>query len=300
MERISLKEKIKNGLLIIDGGMGTQLIVRGVEVGKCCDYLSIESPGLIFDIHKSYFDAGSDAVLTNTFGANKYALSRHGYADMVEKINTAGARIARSAAGPQKYVLGDIGPSGDFLMPIGTVKPGELKAAFAVQAKALAAGGVDGFIIETMMALDETIIAIEAVRSVSHLPLFVSFAFDKTPDGDFRTMMGLDLQNAVNKTIAFDIDAVGFNCGRMKLDDYIELAKNCVALVKKSGHNIAVLAEPNAGMPELVDGMAVYSLKPAKFADAALKIYQAGVSIIGGCCGSAPEHIKAAGGILRT
>jgi len=166
MSRMSLKERISGGIFLLDGAMGTQLIARGIEVGKCNDYLNVESPDVVSDIHRSYFKAGSDAVLTNTFGANKYALGRHRLAEEAAKINSAGARIARKAGGEEKYVLGDIGPSGDFLEPLGSLKPEELKEAFARQAKALLDGGVDGFIIETMTALDEVTIAIEAVKSV--------------------------------------------------------------------------------------------------------------------------------------
>ena len=141
MARTELRERISEGLFLLDGAMGTQLIAHGIEVGTCNDYLNIESPDTIFDIHRAYLEAGSDAVLTNTFGANKYALARHGFAEMVKEINTAGAQIARRAAGQEKYVLGDIGPSGDFLQPLGSLEPVELKDAFAEQAKALLAGG---------------------------------------------------------------------------------------------------------------------------------------------------------------
>ena len=292
MGRLGLKERIKKGLFLLDGAMGTQLIARGTEVGKCNDYLNIESPDTIVSIHKDYFEAGSDAVLTNTFGANKYALARHGLSEEAAKINTAGAQIARKAAGEDKYVLGDIGPSGDFLQPLGTLKADDLKNAFAEQAKALLAGGVDGFIIETMTALDEIAIAIEAVKSVSELPVFASMAFDNSGD-DFRTMMGVDVETAVLKMVSLGVDAVGFNCGKMSLDDYIRLAVKYACAVQNSKEDVVVLAEPNAGTPELVEGEVIYNVPPDAFAAAAEKIYSAGVNIIGGCCGTGPEHIQA-------
>ncbi len=123
MGRISLRERIHGGLFLLDGAMGTESIARGIEAGTCNDYLNIKSADTIFDIHRAYLEAGSDAVLTNTFGANKYALGRHGFGDKVGEINTAAAQIARRAAGEEKYVLGDIGPSGDFLQPLGNLKP---------------------------------------------------------------------------------------------------------------------------------------------------------------------------------
>jgi len=300
MPRMSLKERISEGLFLLDGAMGTQLIARGVEVGKCSDYLNIESPDIIFEIHQAYFRAGSDAVLTNTFGANKYALARHGLSDRVREINTAAVKIALRAAGAGKYVLGDIGPSGDFLQPLGNLEPEELKDAFAEQAEALLAGGVDGFIIETETSLDEATIAVEAVKSVSRdLPVFVSFAFDRVA-GDFRTMMGVDIKSAATKMVSLGVDAVGFNCGTVSLDEYVELARKFVSeimVLKKS--RVVIFAEPNAGKPELVDGRTVYKVSPEDFAAAAEKIYSAGVKIIGGCCGTGPEHIKAMAKKLR-
>ena len=273
--------------------MGTQLIARGMEVGTCNDYLNVESPDIVCDIHQAYLRAGSDAVLTNTFGANKYALARHTLAEETAKINKAGAQIARRAAGEKKYVLGDIGPSGDFLQPLGSIKPEELKAAFAEQAEALLAGGVDGFIIETMTALDEATIAIEAAKSVGgDLPVFASMAFDKAGD-DFRTMMGVDIESAVSKIVSLGIDAVGFNCGTVSLDEYVELAEMFVSAVRALSNKVAVYAEPNAGKPELVEGRAVYKVSPEDFAAAAEKIHLAGVNIICGCCGTGPAHIEA-------
>jgi methionine synthase I (cobalamin-dependent) len=299
MPRMSLKERIKQDLFLLDGAMGTQLISRGIEVGKCNDYLNVESPDVVFDIHRSYFEAGSDAVITNTFGANKYALGRHGFAEEVVKINKAGAQIARRSAGQEKYVLGDIGPSGDFLEPLGNVKPEELKEAFAEQAKALLDGGVEGFIIETMTALDEAAIAIEAVKSIGgDLPVLASMSFDRA-GGDFKTMMGVGVDAAVAQMISSGVDAAGFNCGTISLDEYVELAEKFVSSVRALSADVIVYAEPNAGKPELVEDRVVYKVSPEDFAAAAEKIHSAGVNIIGGCCGTSPAHIKALAKKLR-
>jgi 5-methyltetrahydrofolate--homocysteine methyltransferase len=292
MSRIGLRERIKDGPFLLDGAMGTQLIARGIEVGKCNDYLNVELPDIVLDVHHAYLEAGCDGVLTNTFGGNRYALGRHGLGEMAEKINTAGAQIARRAAGEEKYVLGDIGPSGDFLEPLGTLKADELREAFAHQVRGLLAGGVDGFIIETMTALEEIGAAIEAVKSVCGLPVFASMAFDEAGD-DFRTMMGVDVEAAVSKIVSLGVDAVGFNCGSASLDGYVELAGKFVEAVAASGKGVIILAEPNAGKPELVDGRAVYKVSPDDFAVAVEKIHSAGVNIIGGCCGTSPAHIEA-------
>jgi 5-methyltetrahydrofolate--homocysteine methyltransferase len=279
--------------------MGTQLIARGVEAGTCNDYLNIDSPDVVVDVHKAYFEAGSDAVLTNTFGANRYALGRHGFSDKVEQINGAGGEAARRAAGDDRYVLGDIGPSGDFLEPLGTLKPEQLKEALAEQVRGLLAVGVDGFIIETMTALEEMEVAIDAVKSVSSdLPVFASMAFDAAGE-DYRTMMGVGVDAAVSKIVSLGVDAVGFNCGTASLEGYVELAGKFVSAVKATGQDVIILAEPNAGKPELIEDKAVYSVSRADFAAAAEKIHSGGVNILGGCCGTSPAHIEAVAGKMK-
>jgi methionine synthase I (cobalamin-dependent) len=293
MPRTSLKKGIRQGLLLLDGAMGTQLMARGIQSGACNEYLNIDSPQVISDIHDSYIRAGSDAIITNTFGANKYVLARHGFAGETSRINKAGAELARGTAGEEKHVLGDIGPSGDFLEPLGALKPKDLRSAFTEQAKALLVGGVDGFIIETMTALDEAVIAVEAVKSVAgKMPVLVSMSFDKSGD-NFRTMMGVGIEAAVSKIVPMNISAIGFNCGTLSLDDYVQLTQRFVIAVRAHSKNMAICAEPNAGKPELVDGKAVYKVSPEDFADTAEKIHSVGVSIIGGCCGTGPEHIEA-------
>jgi len=293
MSRTSLKERIKKGLFILDGAMGTQLIARGIQAGACNDYLNIDSAGIISDIHNTYLLAGSDAIITNTFGANKYTLSRHGFAENVTEINKAGAQIARRTAGEEKYVLGDIGPSGDFLEPLGTLNPEELQNAFKEQAEALLYGGVDGFIIETMTALDETVVAIEATKSIAdNKPVFISMSFDRAGDS-FKTMMGVSVKDAVSRIVPLNVDVVGFNCGTLSLDEYVTLSKEFVTAVRALSDDVAISAKPNAGKPELIDDKAVYKVSPEDFAAAAEKIHSTGVSIIGGCCGTGPEHIEA-------
>ncbi len=298
MNRANLDSRIKQGLFLLDGAMGTQLIAHGLEAGKCNDYLNIESADTVLDVHKAYFEAGSDAVVTNTFGANKYALARHGLSQMVEQINKAGAQIARKAAGQQRYVLGDIGPSGEFLEPLGTLKAEELKEAFSQQAKGLLAGGVDGFIIQTMTAVDEAAVAVEAVKSICDLPVFVSMSFEKAGE-DFKTMMGIDVEEAVSKITSLGVEAIGFNCGKMGIEDYIKLAAKYIFALKAVNSDIVVLAEPNAGLPQLTDDRTVYKLSALEFAQACQKIHSAGVSIIGGCCGTGPAHIEALAKTLK-
>ena len=245
MTRIALSERIKNAPLILDGAMGTELVGRGITVPGCNDNLNIESPDDVIAVHASYLEAGADAVITNTFSANSFGLARHDLASKVEQINLEGARIARKAAGDDRYVLGDIGPCGEYLEP---------------------------------------------VRSISDVPVFASLVFDAAGD-DFRTMMGVGPDQAVKQLSALGISAIGFNCGTLPMAGYVELTK--VYAEALAGSDIALIAEPNAGLPELIDGKAVYTLSPEDFGDAAEKIKAAGASILGGCCGTTPAHIKA-------
>jgi methionine synthase I (cobalamin-dependent) len=299
MSKPKLRDRIRKGVFLLDGAMGTQLFATGVEPGTCNDWLNVQSPGIVQEIHRAYFDAGSDAVLTNTFGANRYALARHGHADKVSEINKAGAEIAAEAAGGDRYVLGDIGPTGDFLEPLGTLRAEQAKEAFAEQVEALRQGGVDGFIIETMTALDELELAITAAKTAGGgLPVLASMSFDKGGAG-FRTMMGVDVATAISKMFSLGVDAVGFNCGTATLDEYVELSDAYVAAVRSSRRKVAVFAEPNAGKPELVDGQAVYKVTPEEFAAACSQMLSAGVRILGGCCGTGPDHIRAVARVLK-
>lgn len=307
MARKSLKEKISSGLLFLDGAMGTQLMAKGIESGRCNEMLNIESPEIILGIHRSYFDAGSDAVYTNTFGANEISLARHGLAEKAEQINAAAVKIARQAAGDDRYVIGDIGPSGEFLKPLGMLEPEKLKEVYAKQAKVLCEAGVDGFIVETFMALDEAKVAAEAVKSVCDLPVFATLAFDAAGStgspqagNDFKTMMGVSVERVVDEFSALGVDAIGFNCGTLKMEQYLQLAEKFAKLLDKrtpgtgpGAKHIVLIAKPNGGKPELVDGQAVYKLSAQDFGDWLEKIHKAGAVLVGGCCGTTPGHIKA-------
>ncbi len=296
MTRIALKSRLTQGTFFVDGAMGTQLIEAGAPAGCCNDYLNIDSPDVVKAVHQKYLDAGVDAVITNTFGANALVLKRHGYDDKALEVNTAAAKLAREAAGDDKYVIGDIGPCGDFLQPLGMVKEDDLHAAFAEQAKGLLDGGADGFIIETMTALDEIQVAIAAVKSVSDLPIFVSLAYD--PAGDSaRTMMGVAPAQAAETLASLGITALGFNCGTLDMDGYVNLAKEYAQALQ--GTDVLLLAEPNAGRPEIVEDKTVYKLSPADYADSLSQIKDVGAVVLGGCCGTTPAHLAEAVKQLR-
>lgn len=296
MAREPLHRRIGKGVLLIDGAMGTQLIERGIEPGGCNEKLCIDRPGVVAAVHQAYLDAGCNAILTNSFGGNAISLARHGLADQVHSLNVAAAQVARKAAGEDRYVLGDIGSTGDFLEPLGSLKEADLHAAFAAQAKALDEGGVDGFIIETMTALDELVVAVKAVKSVSTKPVLASMSFDPTPDGA-RTMMGVTPRMMVDKLISCGVHAVGFNCGTLDMDGYLALAEAFRSAL--FGTNIRWLAEPNAGKPQLQGDKAVYTLSPEDYAKTLVEIRNMGCAIIGGCCGTSPAHLAAAAKAMK-
>lgn len=299
MSKIQLSERIKNGVFFLDGAMGTQLIARGADMSGCSDYLSVTDPETIKAVHTAYLEAGSDAIVTNTFGANAITLAKYGLEAEVENICVSAARNAIDAIkalygmDAEKYVLGNIGPCGDFLEPLGMLKADDLREAFAAQAKSLEKGGVDGFIIETMTAVEEAVVAVEAVKSVSALPVFVSFAFDPA-GGQFRTMMGVDAATVVEKIAPLGAEAIGFNCGTLDMDEYVKLTEIFASLLKKE--SALLLTEANAGKPELVEDKAIFSLTPEDFAAAGVEIRSAGATLMGGCCGTTPDHIAALSG----
>lgn len=299
MARVDLKQRLQQGVFILDGGMGTQLIARNVKASKCNDYLGIEAPQVIQAIHADYINAGSDAVISNSFGASQIGLAKHGLADQCRDINRAAAGNARVAAGDTHYVLGDIGPCGELLEPLGTLTLDQLRESFAEAVEGLVAGGVDGFIVETMTALEEISVAVEAIKSVApDKPVFASMSFDYSPAGP-RTMMGVDVQSAVTALVELGVDAVGFNCGTADLDEYVKLAEAFVAAIKTTGRDCRIFAEPNAGKPELVDGSAVYRVAGEEFARAIEQMHALGIHIFGGCCGTGPEHIGAVASLLK-
>jgi len=303
MSKQKLSERIKEGVLFLDGAMGTQLFERGAYTTGCGEYVGITSPQVVKEVHTAYLSAGSDAIITNSFGGNSVALSKYDLADQAEKINLQAARNAIEAVEEftkqnpgDRYVLGGLGPCGDFIEPLGMVKSDDLKQAFQQQAKAFLDGGVDGFIIETMTAVEEAALAAQAVRSVCDLPLFVSFAFDAAGD-DFRTMMGVNAEMAAEKILPIGVDAIGFNCGTLTMKEYIKLAKSFASIIEDD--SVILMTEPNAGKPDLIEGKAKFTLTPDDYAEAGMTIKQAGAGIMGGCCGTSPEHIAALTSKLR-
>lgn len=288
-------ELARTRVAVSDGAMGTELQRAGLAIGECGERWVIDHPDRIEAIHAAYVAAGSDAVASASFGANRWVLGRYGLADQVERINRAAAEIARRAVGPRGTVLGDVGPCGGFLRPLGDVDPDELLTEFTCQARALLEGGADGIIIETMSAIEEVQIAIRAARAAGAPFVIASLAFDRHPSGQIRTMMGVKPEQAAQTAAAEGALAIGANCGtRMEPADFVR-----VASAFRSAADLPVMIQANAGNPELVDGRATYRLTPAAFAEGMRQVIEAGATIVGGCCGTTPAHIAALSAAAR-
>jgi len=279
--------------LLGDGAMGTQLMIAGLAQGACGEEWNLTHPEKVFGIQKRYAEAGSDCILTNTFGGSRIMLNRHGDADKVEAINKAAVKIVRdafAAVGRDGYVIGDVGPFGGLMQPYGEFSEDDVRAAFTEQAKALIDGGADAIIIETQTSLEELGIGIEAAKAAGAPCIIGSMAYDVTLDGEtFRTMMGVDPERAAEFMVENGAHIVALNCGTgMNMQRAAQAVQRY-----KSVCGLPVMAQPNAGQPKLVNMKIVYDETPAEMVKGVVPLLEAGVNILGACCGSTPEHIKA-------
>jgi methionine synthase I (cobalamin-dependent)/5,10-methylenetetrahydrofolate reductase len=286
-DNASLLERLASGPLLCDGAMGTQLFARGIGFEQCFDYLNLSQPELVQQIHAAYIDAGSDLIETNTFGANAVKLRGHGLEQQVAAINEAGVRLARRAAvgsGRSVFVLGAVGPLGRRLAPLGSLSMSEAADAFNEQISALVAAEPDALILETISDLNEMRLAIAAVKANTSLPIIAQMTFGV----DARTLMGNTPEEFADVARSLAVDVMGVNCsvGPGKLLPVVE------AIVCAS-HGIPVSAQPNAGWPEQVGDRLLYPSSPDYFAVFARRAVSAGVRIVGGCCGTTPDHIRA-------
>ncbi len=287
--RVPFLEAVKQRLLLGDGAMGTQLIEAGLPVGGCGAEWNLTQPESVRVIQSAYVAAGCDLLLTNTFGGSLLALARHGLADKAYPINLAAARIARDCIGKDGYVLGDIGPFGGFLAPLGSTSRHQLEEAAALQVAGLLDGGADAIVVETMTALDEVAAVVQAARCCRpHVPVIASLTFDRLVDGGFRTMTGVDVGHAVDFMVQLDLDVLGCNCGTgLHIGDYANLVEQYRRRTDRP-----IMVQPNAGQPRLDRGHIVYDETPEMMAAAVPALIAAGASIVGGCCGTGPEHIR--------
>jgi 5-methyltetrahydrofolate--homocysteine methyltransferase len=294
---LQLSCALESGTIICDGAMGTELQKRGLGRGVAPDSWNITHPNQIKAVHEAYIQAGAQAILTNTFGANTMRLPKNGDYS-VQQLNQAGAKIARDCAGQGVLVFGDIGPTGreDQLPPYGTQPEQTFYDTFAEQAVALAETGVDAILVETMSNLAEAVIAVRAAKENTALPVICSMSFGQPPasrPGDFRTPWGDTLSDIVDKLAQAGAAVLGSNCGDL-VEEMPQLARKMREIT-----DLPLIFEVNAGRPRVDEEYrSIYSLAPQDLAEIAFQLAEAGANIVGGCCGTTPEHIAAIKGRL--
>ena len=284
----AIYEALDEGILISDGAMGTMLQGKGLTDGGAPELWNVENPTAIEEVLEEYAAAGANLITTNTYGGTRGRLQMHGLEDRLFELNKAGAEIARKVADrhPGCFVMGDVGPSGELMEPMGTMTIDEAKDLFADQIKALVAGGVDAILIETMSDLQEVEAAVKAAKEIApNLPIIVTFSFDT----NLRTMMGVKPAVAVKTLAAEGVRIIGANCGR-GVDEMRVIAKE---LTEARPEGVFIITQSNAGLPKLVGGDFIYDGTPEEMAKYAQDMKNLGVNVIGSCCGSSPAHTKA-------
>jgi 5-methyltetrahydrofolate--homocysteine methyltransferase len=288
-----ITEALKNGrVLVSDGAWGTFLQKKGLRPGECPELWNLERPDDVRAIAADYIAAGADLVETNTFGGNRFKLNHYGLAERVAEINEAGARLSREAAGDSRWVLGSVGPTGEILI-MEEVSEEEMYAAFKEQVVALEKGGADAICIETMSALDEAELAVRAVKENTGCEAVCTFTFERTQQGGYRTMMGVSPTQFAEAMCAAGADIIGANCGN-GMERMIEIVRE----LRAAAPDTPILVHANAGLPKNVGGVDVFPETPEQMAAQVPALVAAGAKIIGGCCGTTPEHIRAMRGAL--
>ena len=284
---VALLERLGRGdLLISDGATGTFLQQHGLEPGGCPEEFNASQPEVVRDMARRYVEAGSDMVLTNSFGGSVFMQKKYGYGERVAEFNRLAAEHARSQAQEGRFVVGSVGPTGEFLEPLGPVSEAEMYDAFVEQVKALEAGGADGVVVETMTAVEEAALAVRAARDNTGLVVMATMVFDKGPRG-FFTMMGVTPERAVQSMQEAGAHVVGSNCGN-GIDNMVDIARRMRA--ETDGF---LLIHSNAGIPAMRNGQIVYPETPEYMAQRFRDLADLGVNIMGGCCGTGPDHIRA-------
>jgi len=285
MPRDLIKLLESNPFLIGDGAMGTMLQMKGLTGGGAPELWNVQRPDIIKEIYQSYVDAGSQVIETNTFGGTCYRLALHKLQDRVHELNYAGAALAREVAGEDVLVAGSMGPTGELMQPMGELTFETAVDAFAEQAAALAEGGVDFFLIETMSDLDEVKAAVAGCQRVSDHPIATTLTFDT----NYHTMMGVSPARAMQELAAAGVKIIGANCG----NGPDEIRRVIPEMIAARPEGVYIYAQSNAGLPHFDHGEITYDGTPEVMAELALELAGMGVDIIGACCGSTPEHIRA-------
>ena len=290
-----LRDALKSGATLVgDGGMGTELQLAGLEPGGCGDAWNLTHPEDVQSIHRRYVNAGAQIILTNTFGTNRFLLSRYALEDRVADVARAATVNARAAAGTQILVLGDIGPCGGFLEPLGEISAAELRATWRLAITEMLEEGVDGILFETMSSLDEILLGIRVARELGAPVVAASMAYDAVRGGGFRTMMGVSPAQGARACVDTGADVVGANCGRAEPEDFVAIAREL-----RAATDVPLIIQPNAGQPTLAGATIVYPRDAASLAPALVTLTRH-AAIVGGCCGTTPAHMLAFSQALRS
>ena len=289
MTKKEFREYLSKGAIVLDGATGTNLMAAGMPIGVCPEAWVMEHQDVLYDLQSAYVKAGTNIVYAPTFTGNRIKLEEYGLEDRIEEINTELVRLSKRAVDGKALVAGDMTMTGKQLFPLGDLMFEELVDVYKEQASILDHAGADLFVVETMMSLQECRAAVIAIKEVSDLPIMVTLSYNE----DGRTLFGTPPETAVVVLQSLGVDAIGINCSTGPME--------MVELVEKMAQysTVPILAKPNAGLPELEDGKTVYKMTPQEFADAAVALVNAGASIVGGCCGTTPEHIKALSDAVR-
>lgn len=289
MTKKEFREYIKKGPIILDGATGTNLMAAGMPIGVCPEKWVMDHPDVLLELQKAFVEAGTNIVYAPTFTGNRIKLEEYDLADDLEEINTTLVKLSKEAVGDKALVAGDMTMTGRQLFPLGDLMFDELVEVYKEQASVLASAGADLFVVETMMSLQECRAAVLAIKEVSDLPIMVTLTYNE----DGRTLFGTPPETAVVVLQSLGVDVIGINCSTGPME--------MVEPVKKMAEysTIPILAKPNAGLPELVDGNTIYRMTPEEFAEAGVALVQAGAAIVGGCCGTTPAHIKALADAVR-
>jgi len=291
--KTSIFDLMKKRTVLLDGGFGTELIRLGFPGGACPESWNVEKPEIVKKIHKSYFDAGSDVVLTNSFGGNKIKLSSYGLEKRCYEFNFAAAKIANEVKPKGKYVGGSIGPTGKFLKPQGEFTEEQFEEAFAEQARGLTEGKADFLLIETQYDLREALCALRGARKASNLPIFVTMTFNRGPRGYF-TIMGNSVSQCIDGLESQGVPVLGTNC-TLNSEEMVDLVK-----MMREKTSLPLIAQANAGKPSLsAEGEVSYSQSLEDYVRYIPQMIENGANLIGGCCGTNPDYIKKMAGIIK-
>jgi 5-methyltetrahydrofolate--homocysteine methyltransferase len=284
---LDILEQVKVEVIWFDGAMGSLLQAKGLTSGECPEEWNVTHPEIVAGVHQAYVEAGSQVVETNSFGGTRLKLDKFGRGDKVVQFNRAAAEIAKEAVGSGALVGGSVGPTGEFLEPLGPLSESTMTDAFREQIEALIQGGADLICVETMADLNEATLAVRAAKAAADLPIAAAMSFNLDRNG-FRTVMGVRPDQAVYTLLEAGADIVGANCGGIEIRHMVDLIQQMRRVT-----SAPLLGYPNAGVPELVNGRAVFTQRPEDMAGYVVALRDGGAQLIGGCCGTTPAHIRA-------